>query len=66
MRGYLHAEERGPSLRTLLFLHVGNTPPTRLSSPVRPGEEALFSREAEPPYFHATKPEESARFHSPA
>lgn len=41
MRADLHAEERGPSLRTLLFLHVGNTPPTRLSTPVCPGEEAL-------------------------
>lgn len=41
MRADLHAEERGPSLRTLLFLHVGNTPPTRPSTPVCPGEEAL-------------------------
>lgn len=41
MRADLHAEERGPSLRTLLFLHVGNTPPNRLSTPVCPGEEAL-------------------------
>lgn len=41
MRADLHAEERGPSLRTLLFLHVGNTPPTRLSTPVCPLEEAL-------------------------
>lgn len=41
MRADLHAEERGPSLRTLLFLHVGNTPPTRHSTPVCPGEEAL-------------------------
>lgn len=44
MRADLHVEERGPSLRTLLFLHVGNTPPTRLSTPVCPGEEALSQR----------------------